>query len=41
MIGQLKEGLRTYLKSHHLVIKYQPAEEEDGGDAFTLARLKK
>jgi DNA-nicking Smr family endonuclease len=37
----LKEGLRDYLKSHSYVIKFQAADEADGGDAFTLARLKK
>lgn len=39
--GQLKEGLREYLKTNSYVTKSQPAEEVDGGDAFTLATLRK
>lgn len=38
--GQLKEGLREFMKRHPYVAKHQPAEETDGGDAFTMVRLK-
>jgi len=38
--GQLKEGLREFMKRHPYVAKHMPAEETDGGDAFTQARLK-
>jgi dsDNA-specific endonuclease/ATPase MutS2 len=38
--GQLKEGLREFMKRHPYVASHKSAEETDGGDAFTMVRLK-
>jgi DNA mismatch repair protein MutS2 len=38
--GQLKEGLRGFLRGHPYVAKFDPAPETEGGDAFTMVKLK-
>jgi DNA mismatch repair protein MutS2 len=38
--GQLKEGLREFMKRHPYVGKHRAADESDGGDAFTQVFMK-
>ncbi len=38
--GQLKEGLREFMKRHPYVGKHRAADESDGGDAFTQVSMK-
>lgn len=38
--GQLKEGLREFMKRHPYVGRHRSADESDGGDAFTQVFLK-
>lgn len=38
--GQLKEGLREFMKRHPYVSSHRSADETDGGDAFTMVKIK-
>jgi len=38
--GQLKEGLREFMKRHPYVSRHRAADDSDGGDAFTQVFLK-
>jgi len=40
VIGQLKEGIREWVRGNRMIGKSQPAGDLDGGDAFTWLRLK-
>lgn len=38
--GVLKKKIRAALRKEALVEKFEPADDEDGGDAFTMVFLK-
>ena len=38
--GKLKQGVHQYLKSHHRVAKFEPAEKYDGGSGVTVVYPK-
>jgi DNA mismatch repair protein MutS2 len=38
--GKLKQGVHEYLKQHHRVAKFEPAEKYDGGSGVTVVYPK-